>query len=286
MNRSGMSSLILACAAACVAAPPALAGDGQAGEGQAGGPARHATARLIAGNPEVAPGAELELGLVLSVAKGWHIYWRNPGESGAAPELKLTWPTGLEQTGPLRWPAPERLEIPGGLINHVYQGEVTLLVPVKVAADAPAGPLELSGTASWLVCDEDVCVGEEGRVSLTLRVSAQPGPASPEETARLERARSTLPRAPREGELQATWEGTALTLRVPGASELTFFPALPEGELPLDMIAGTHHEGPALTVRYGQGVRGKPLAGHLRARVDAAVRDLWVEIPGPEAAAR
>lgn len=266
-------SLALAWAAAFAA--PAAAGDGP-----------HVQAQLVAANREVAPGAELELGLVLSVAKGWHVYWRNPGESGAAPELKLSLPAGLEQTGPLRWPAPERLEIPGGLVNHVYQGEVTLLVPVRVAAAAPAGPLELAGVASWLVCDEDVCIGEEARVSLTLRVSAQPGPASPEESARLERARATLPRAPRAGELESTWEGTTLTLRVPGASELTFFPALPEGELPLDMIAGTHHEGPALTVRYGQGVRGKTLAGHLRARVDAETRDLWVEIPGPEAAAR
>ena len=37
----------------------------------------------------MAPGKAVELGLRLRLAPGWHGYWRNPGDAGAPPEIRL-----------------------------------------------------------------------------------------------------------------------------------------------------------------------------------------------------
>lgn len=273
-----MTRTLLALSAALLLGTAARAGDGP-----------HVQARLIVAGAQVTPGAELELGLVLTVAKGWHVYWRHPGESGAAPELELTLPAGLERAGDLRWPAPTRLVIPGDMVNHVYEGEVTLLVPVRVSAEAQPGPLVLRGRASWLVCDADVCVGEEAPVALTLEVVPAPAADAGQDAAdaeRLRRARATLPRPPAQGELELAWEGTTLRLTVPGARELTFFPATPEAHLPRDLATACHAEGQALRLTWPDAARGAQVSGHLRAKVGQDEVHLWVETPGPDAGAR
>jgi len=55
-----------------------------------------------------------------------------------------------------QWPTPEKLLF-GGFTTYVYHNEVMLLVPLKLANDLPAGPLELKAKVSWLECEE-LCV--------------------------------------------------------------------------------------------------------------------------------
>lgn len=252
-------------------------------------PAPRVKARLSVQSETVVPGAELELGVVLELAKGWHVYWRQPGESGAPPQVKLELPPDLEQTGPVRWPAPERLVISGGLINHVYEGVAVLLVPVRVKPEARAdgAARKVRGKVSWLVCDADICVAGEAALELSLIVvapgtaPAEPGPDAPA----LAKAHQALPRAPREGELAVSWEGTKLRLEVPGARELTFFPDAPAEHPPADM-SGTHAQGARLELSYPAALAQAPAAritGHLRARVGEGEVHLWVETPGPGA---
>ena len=41
-------------------------------------------------------GDELILGLRFKLTPGWHIYWKNPGDSGLPPELECNLPVGIE----------------------------------------------------------------------------------------------------------------------------------------------------------------------------------------------
>ena len=68
-------------------------------------PARATTATLVSDTDAVAPGKPFRVGLLLRMAPGWHTYWRNPGDAGAAAELKLDLPKGVT-AGPIEWPAP------------------------------------------------------------------------------------------------------------------------------------------------------------------------------------
>lgn len=132
------------------------------------------TVTLVSDRDAVAPGAALQLGLRFRMAPGWHIYWKNPGDAGLAPELEWTLPQGVE-AGPIAWPTPARNAEPP-LMTYGYSGEV--LLPMAVTG-AGAGPLDVKLHASWLVCDK-ICVPEEADFELHLPAGvATPSPQAP-----------------------------------------------------------------------------------------------------------
>ncbi|WP_374406138.1 protein-disulfide reductase DsbD family protein [Pelagerythrobacter sp.] len=95
----------------------------------------------------------------------WHGYWSNPGDAGLGMELDWTLPAGWSAGEPL-YPVPHRLVI-GGLMNHVYEGRYTVLVPIRIprGADiADAEPLEV--TADYLACTDKLCVPQQAVLEL------------------------------------------------------------------------------------------------------------------------
>ncbi len=162
---------LLALLLACAAAPA-----GAAESGAARSP--RAVATLVAEADAVAPGQPFRVGLRLRLAPGWHTYWKNAGDAGAAPEVLLSLPEGAA-AGPVEWPAPERIPY-GPLVNFGYKGEVLLPLAVTPPADlTPGGRFAVEAEATWLVC-EQLCIPEEGRFRLDLPVAAaspRPDPA-------------------------------------------------------------------------------------------------------------
>lgn len=93
-------------------------------------------------------------------AREWHGYWSNPGDAGQGMRLTLDLPAGWEAGAPL-YPVPKRLVI-SGLMNHIYEGPYTVLVPVKLgpgAALAYAGPI--TGHVEYLACTDKICVPQD-----------------------------------------------------------------------------------------------------------------------------
>ncbi len=129
----------------------------------------HDTATLVSDTDAVAPGTPFRIALRLRMQPGWHTYWRNPGDAGVAPQMKLTLPPGAT-AGPIDWPTPQRVA-EGPLMTYAYTGEV--LLPITVTPGNAVGPVE--ATANWLVCKE-ICVPEQGRFRLDLP-QGQPAPS-------------------------------------------------------------------------------------------------------------
>ncbi len=219
------------------------------------------TASLLSEAAVAAPGDTVRVGLHLEIIDGWHTYWRNPGDSGAATSLDWRLPEGVA-AGPIRWPHPEAIPY-GPLVNYGYEDEVLHLVDVTVPADWPAGsPLRLEAEAFWLVCEE-LCIPESGTVALDLPT----GPASevdPEKGPLFERFAAALPQpAP----FAVTAHGPEpLELRVksglaPGA-EAHFFPY--EGGV-IDAAAAqpVHRDGDGFTLRLTPKASAAELAGVL-----------------------
>ncbi|TMM50524.1 thiol:disulfide interchange protein [Qipengyuania marisflavi] len=95
----------------------------------------------------------------------WHGYWSNPGDAGLGMELDWTLPQGWVVNEAL-YPVPKQLLI-GGLMNHVYEGPYTVLVPVRVPADAAvANPPPIGLTARYLACTDKICVPQQARLTL------------------------------------------------------------------------------------------------------------------------
>ncbi len=137
---------------------------------------QHVEAELIAARTALVPGEPLTVALRLAIDKGWHTYWRNPGDSGLPTTIAWKLPAGV-LAGPIEWPAPEAIPA-GPLVNYGYEGEVLHLVDVATDRTvSPTGSITLNARADWLVCKE-TCIPEGADLALTLPVAAKSGPDS------------------------------------------------------------------------------------------------------------
>jgi thiol:disulfide interchange protein DsbD len=135
----------------------------------------HVTAELVADRTALVPGTTTTIALRLAIDRGWHTYWRNPGESGLPTTLAWRLPPGFA-AGDIVWPAPKALPA-GPLMNYGYEGEVLHLVPLTVPASASVGDqATLAARADWLVCKE-TCVPESAELSLELPVANDAEPS-------------------------------------------------------------------------------------------------------------
>ncbi|MEW4447438.1 thioredoxin family protein [Qipengyuania sp. JC766] len=112
------------------------------------------------------PGQDWMLALHFTPRSGeWHGYWSNPGDAGKGLALDWNLPDGWEAQEPL-YPVPQRLLI-AGLMNHIYEGEYTVLVPISVPADAVPGESPGVGVvAQYLACTDEICVPQDAALRL------------------------------------------------------------------------------------------------------------------------
>ncbi|HYZ39010.1 MAG TPA: protein-disulfide reductase DsbD domain-containing protein, partial [Stellaceae bacterium] len=148
-------------------------------------------AKLIPETTSVATGATLWVDLHLVMKPGWHIYWRNPGDSGLPTAIDWRLPHGFSP-GQIMWPVPEHF-VQNGVGNYGYAGSADLLVPISVSDALTAGQTaELEADASWLVC-ADICIPGDAKLSLSLPIAASPPAADPTVAPRFAEARRRLP---------------------------------------------------------------------------------------------
>ena len=116
-----------------------------------------------------AAGGETTLGLSLRPKPGWHVYWRNPGDAGKEASVRWELPPGFA-VGELRFPAPHVIPF-GDFVTYGFDGPVLLLAALEVPAGLRSGePVAIRGRATWVVCDDALCVPEQADVTLTLPV--------------------------------------------------------------------------------------------------------------------
>lgn len=132
--------------------------------------ANHISAQLVTEAP-AAPGGTATLAILMTPEKGWHGYWLNPGDAGFGMELNWTLPTGASVKTP-EYPVPQPLLL-SGLMNHVYEHEYAVLVPLTLPANAaPGAVLPISVKAQWLACTTEICVPEQAELTGSVTVAA------------------------------------------------------------------------------------------------------------------
>jgi len=174
-------------------------------------------AQLIAEPAAVAAGSPFWVGVRLRVKDHWHIYWRNPGDSGEAPAITWQLPPGFA-AGAIAWPVPQRIPV-AHLANFGYEGETTLLIPLTPPGALDRGaPIDIKASVTWLVCETE-CVPGQADLSLSLPV-AEPGAAAttnPQTAAAFDAARSALPQpAPWPARMEVEPDRLTLAVAAPG----------------------------------------------------------------------
>ena len=129
--------------------------------------AAHTQVQLLLSADTARPGDTIWAGVGLKMDPDWHTYWKNPGEAGMATKIEWQLPPGVT-AGETQWPLPEKLP-PAEVTTYGYNREVVLLVPLTLASNSPAGPLDLKANVTWLECKEE-CVPGSASVEATLNI--------------------------------------------------------------------------------------------------------------------
>lgn len=188
----------------------------------------HSSATLFSEYAVAAPGEIIWLGLEMRPREGWHSYWKNYGDSGAAPIFYWTLPEGVTAGEPL-YPVPHRMPI-GPLMNYGYEAPNTLLIPLTIENSYSDNSIPVSVDIEWLVCEIE-CVPQDGKWSSEIPVGSLE--VSEEAAGLFAAARAALPEL-------AIWNASldiydaqsrlkiyVSETEIPGLAEAYFFP---EGE--------------------------------------------------------
>lgn len=147
---------------------------------------------LLVSAEKIEAGGSFRLAIVFRLHPGWHLYWKNPGASGAAPSVKLDLPPGFT-AGELQWPLPKTVNEDTDIVN-VYDGEFALVTTIQAPPNTTSLPdrVRLGASLSWLVC-KDRCLAGKRDVSLEVPVRGAGRPVDP----RVERFVERLPSDPK-----------------------------------------------------------------------------------------
>jgi DsbC/DsbD-like thiol-disulfide interchange protein len=186
-------------------------------------------AELISEALSVRPGSVVTVALRLEISEDWHIYWKNPGDSGLPTRVEWILPDGVGASG-MVWPAP-RVFDEDAAVTFGYEGTADLLVEVEVFCGFPAEPfLNIGARVEWLAC-RDGCIPGSSEVDLVIPVSDHEPLRDPRREEYFRRVRGDMPRIPRNWQLSADAEPDRIVLSIglptkpPAAPEqVVFFP--------------------------------------------------------------
>ncbi len=128
------------------------------------------------------PGQDLTLAVAYDVRPGWHIYWRNSGDSGMPPELSVKAPAGI-LVGEVLYPRPEIFQKKQGDSTETtfgYRGKVCLLIPLRITESFALSQIDLSIELEWLVCKSICLLGSKQlKLSIPAALPGRPSVADP-----------------------------------------------------------------------------------------------------------
>lgn len=216
---------------------------------------------VISHSPIAIGDAELEmvLALRLEIADGWHVYWRNSGDTGAPPSWSFELPAGVSLGEPL-WPTPERYHPSPNATDFIFEDELVVLFPIEIEdgareamASAGAGELAFRADLNWLVC-RDECLAGEGQVQTSAPFVSTASAVRP----RAELFDKWLGRVPSDepadldqSGVVAEFEDDVLMVHVPDAVELVWYHDAYEAYFePVDSTLDGLAQGNSLRVRY------------------------------------
>jgi DsbC/DsbD-like thiol-disulfide interchange protein len=131
-------------------------------------------AKLLADVSALKPGARFELAVLFEMDPHWHIYWKNPGDSGLPTSVDFELPEGFEAGG-IGWPVPSQLKGAGGTNDYGYEGTLLLSAGIRAPSDLkPGSTVTLGARVSWVSCS-DICIPGRTELQLKLPVSDKPG---------------------------------------------------------------------------------------------------------------
>ena len=180
----------------------------------------HTKLKLIPEVTSVQPGGSFWVAARLSMEEGWHIYWRNPGDTGLETEIVWDLPAGFT-AGELHWPYPEKI-IEEPLVVYGFHDVIYLLTRIDVDKSVkPGSSVQIKAKANFLECAE-VCIPGESADAISLPVKAEPPQPDIRWVEVFSEARSKLPLESKDWQVSAQKDGNSLLIQFNPPQWFTF----------------------------------------------------------------
>lgn len=157
---------------------------------------------LVLDQDGVVAGQDCWIGWRIIREKGWHTYWKHPGDVGVPPTLQWEMPTGFS-AGELLYAPPVKVKMGSIRANGNY-GETLFLTKLGIPDGLIIGETyNLKAKASWLSCSQQ-CLPGFADLSLDVKVVGTSTP-NPIWRQRFEEFRKNIPRT-----IAPEWQVTAV----------------------------------------------------------------------------
>ena len=134
----------------------------------------HATTTVRTDVGWVGPNQQFNIVMLIPPDDGWHVYWQNPGASGAPTEIEIQAPDGFAVGEPV-FPRPLVFYGEEGQ-TFGYSETAAIFVPVTAPAMLSDGQAKFNITTSWLSCKKSCVIGEETKELLVATHALSQGP--------------------------------------------------------------------------------------------------------------
>lgn len=170
----------------------------------------HVDVQIMSETSSAEPGGLFEVGFYFQMEKGWHIYWKNPGDSGEPPKFDLSFSQAASGGAPtpaiideIEWPSPQRIATPP-LMQYGYAEAILLPLRVRLPEAISDGLWTINARVRWLVCHES-CIPGEAKLVLPLAVKKKKASRG-EQASFFDEARLKIPKK----QLRQDWQVTVL----------------------------------------------------------------------------
>jgi thiol:disulfide interchange protein DsbD len=127
-----------------------------------------AEARLVVNSFNTEKDSIISLGVLINLQDDWHIYWRNPGDSGMPTDIEFKLPKGVTASD-IKFPVPE-IFVSDEIMNYVYSHQVLLTSELSIPKDYPKKEISITAKLTSLIC-KDLCKAFDTTVTIKLDIS-------------------------------------------------------------------------------------------------------------------
>ena len=174
--------------------------------------------QMIAEDTTIKAGTPFWVAIHLNIDEKWHIYWKNPGETGYPTSVEWSLPEGFHASD-LYWPYPEQFTT-AEILGYGYEKEATLLVKITPPEQLPANTaVKIGAVVRWLTCSDIQCLPGDSEAEITLPVSLDMPKHDDKVAAAFSKARAKLPK--KEWNIRAQEKDGKIVLLVNPAEKIT-----------------------------------------------------------------
>lgn len=109
----------------------------------------------------------IDAAVVIKLEKGWHIYWRNPGDSGIPTSFEFILPENISASE-IKWTVPEIFEF-DGYASYGYEGLAVFPFSIYIPESFNHNEITIGIKLKSLIC-RDVCKPFNSRTSKNIRL--------------------------------------------------------------------------------------------------------------------